>query len=302
MLFALSNVLEQHEAEQVPDEHSLRVSLLRRLVARPLWLLGFVSDVGGFIVSAAALALGAVIFVQPILSLGLLMSLLLSSVLYHQRLLRHAWLAALVLCGGLALFLYEVSPTGGRDSVDIARMAAWGPVITVSIAACLLLARHVSKGARAALMGAAASISFAASAVFTKAFVHYLGQGVFAWVPHWEPYALGVTSIFGLVIVQSAFQVGSLPGAVGGIEATQPVAAVIVGVGLLDERVSTGSAGDLFTVVVAMVAIFVGAIVLANANSETSEDLPVVIDLRDSATTHPKHEAAHGSSEIRTRR
>jgi hypothetical protein len=152
-------------------------------------------------------------------------------------------------------------------------------------------------------MGAAASISFAASAVFTKAFVRYLGQGVFAWVPHWEPYALAVTSIFGLVIVQSAFQVGSLPAAVGGIEATQPVAAVIVGVGLLDERVSTGSARDLFTVVVAMVAIFIGTIVLANAKSEAPDELPAVIDLRvDSATPHPKSEAARGSSEVRTGR
>src|SRR5262249_52992755 len=158
---------------------------------------------------------------------------------------RRSWFAAFLLCGGLALFLYEVSPTGGRATVEPARMVVWAPVLAVSIAACLAVSRRVGKGPRAALMGAAASIAFAASAVFTKAFVHYLGRGIFAWGPHWETYALVVVTIFGFVLTQSAFQVGSLPAAVGGLEATQPIAAVIVGVGLLDERVATGSATEV---------------------------------------------------------
>jgi hypothetical protein len=48
-LYALSNVLELTEAEQVPDEYALRVGLMTRLVRRPRWLLGLLSDVFGYI-------------------------------------------------------------------------------------------------------------------------------------------------------------------------------------------------------------------------------------------------------------
>ncbi len=67
------------------------------------------------------------------------------------------------------------------------------------------------------------------SAVLTKTFVHYLGQGLFAWVPHWEPYAMALAIGIGFVIGQSAFQAGSLAGSVAGIEAAEPIASVALG-------------------------------------------------------------------------
>src|ERR1700730_8603898 len=76
-MFALSNVLEQREAEQLPDDESLRAGLLVRLVRRPLWLLGFGADVSGYVCHAAALAFGSLVFVQPLLVTGLLFALLL---------------------------------------------------------------------------------------------------------------------------------------------------------------------------------------------------------------------------------
>src|SRR4051794_17337199 len=39
-LYALASVLQHRAASEVPPEHSLRLSLLRRLVARPMWLGG----------------------------------------------------------------------------------------------------------------------------------------------------------------------------------------------------------------------------------------------------------------------
>ena len=53
-LYALSNVLELTEAEQIPDEYALRVGLMTRLVRRPRWLLGLLSDVFGYASQAAA--------------------------------------------------------------------------------------------------------------------------------------------------------------------------------------------------------------------------------------------------------
>jgi drug/metabolite transporter (DMT)-like permease len=271
LLYAISNVLEQHEARQVPDEHFLRASLMLRLVRRPLWLVGFTADVGAYVTAAAALALGAVVFVQPILSMGLLISLAIGALVNHRKLVWGDVLAAVVLCGGLALFLYEVSPTGGSATVPLTRLIVWGPVIGLSIAGCLVAARIAHGSARAALLAIAAGVSFAAGAVCTKAFVHYLGDAPFAWVPHWEPYALAVLMIGGFIIQQSSFQVGYLAASVAGLEASDPIAAAVLGVALLDERLRAGTALQSVAIGVAALAVVYGIVGLARTEAELIE-------------------------------
>src|SRR3954447_25748320 len=112
LFYAISNVLELLEAEKVPDEYALTPGLVVRLAKRPRWLIGLASDFGGYVFHAAALGLATVVFVEPILATGILMSLFISSAFVGRPVLRHDWIAAGVLSGGLALFLYEVSPTG----------------------------------------------------------------------------------------------------------------------------------------------------------------------------------------------
>ena len=201
-------------------------------------MIGFVSEPGGFAASAAALAFGAVVFVEPIISLGLLISMLLGALIGHRNLRRHDWIAAGVLCAGVSLFLYETSPTGGRDLVPPLRWAIAAPCIAVVVVACVVAARGSSSGPARHAARHRRPVAFAASAMLTKAFVHYLGEGPFAWAPHWEPYAMAVTILLGFLLVQSAFQAGSLAAAVAGIEATEPVVAVVLGVVLLDEHVA----------------------------------------------------------------
>ena len=75
LFYAISNVLELLEAEKVPDEYAMRPALLLRLIKQPRWLLGLLSDFGGYICHAAALGLATVVFVEPILATGILMSL-----------------------------------------------------------------------------------------------------------------------------------------------------------------------------------------------------------------------------------
>jgi drug/metabolite transporter (DMT)-like permease len=235
--YALSNVLELMEAEQVPDEYALKLSLLGRLVQRPRWLLGLASDVVGYVAQAAALALAAVAFVMPIVATGIIIALLLGAFLMHRAVRATDWIAAVVLTIGLAAFLYEVVPTGGDNLAPAGGWIVAGPSLAVGIGICLMCARGVHGPLRGALLGIAAGISFGVAAVLTKAFVYYLGDGLFAWVDHWEPYALAVTSIGGLVMAQSALQTGELGAAVGASEALIPITAAALGLGILDERI-----------------------------------------------------------------
>ena len=266
-LDALSNVLEIAEAEQIAEAHSLRPSLITNLARRPRWLIGLALDGGGFAAMAAALGLGSVAFVQPILALALLFSLVLGSLLQHRNVRAIDWAAAVVLCGGLATFLYEVPPRGGRDLVPFERWVIAGPAIAGAMLACLIGAQ-VSRGpARALLLGVVASIAFATSAVLTKAFMHYLGQGVFAWAPHWEPYAMAVVIIAGFIVMQSSFQTGHLAASVAGLQAPGPVVAVVLGIGLLDETVRVDTVAQVTLVVASLTAVVGAIVVLAHAES-----------------------------------
>ena len=101
--------------------------------------------------------------------------------------------------------------------------------------------------------------------MLTKGVVHYLGDGVFAWIPHWESYALALVSIGGVIIGQSAFQTGALAASVGSTESTAPIAAAILGLVLLDESVFFDSADQVAAVVISICMILFGIAALARA-------------------------------------
>src|SRR5207244_222335 len=212
--YALSNVLQQHEAEQLPEESAMKIGFLAQLARRPRWLAGMGADVGGYVFEALALGTGTLVLVEPILACSLLMSLFLGWAINRRHVSPAGWTAAVVLAIGVSLFLTLVAPTKGVNTAPTRSWLIAAPSIAAFVLLCMALARSASGTNRAVFLGLAAGTLFGTSAVLTKAFVHYLGGGVFNWVPHWEPYALAVSSITGLVFAQSAFQTGALAAAI----------------------------------------------------------------------------------------
>jgi hypothetical protein len=158
-----------------------------------------------------------------------------------------------------------VSPTGGRQ---IARTREWliaGPSAIAAIALCMVFGRASRGRPRAAFLGVAAGISFGVSALLTKALVHYLGNGIFDWVPHWEPYALAASAIGGVIVAQSALQTGALGAAVAAIEAMSVISGSLFGLFLLNERVGAHSFFEISAVVVSIAAILGGIVWLSQA-------------------------------------
>ena len=78
-------MLQQHEAEQIADEESLKVGLLAKLIRRPRWLVGIGADVGGYVFEAAALGAGALVLVEPILATALVFSLLFGWLIHGRQ-------------------------------------------------------------------------------------------------------------------------------------------------------------------------------------------------------------------------
>jgi drug/metabolite transporter (DMT)-like permease len=269
--YALSNVLQQHEAEQIAQGETLKLGLLRQLAHRPRWVFGMGADVGGFVFEALALGVGTLVLVQPILSTSLLLSMFLGGVINGRHISRTGWTAAVVLAVGVGVFLYMVAPTEG---IQVASNRSWliaAPPIVGFVLGCVALAQMTYGGRRAAFLGVAAGTLFGTSAVLTKAFVHYLGSGVLNWVPHWEPYALAVSSITGLVLSQSAFQTGSLAAAVSAEQVLQPLTGVALGVGLLDERLELSGPFGTLIVGAALIAMLGGVLMLARVEHQEDE-------------------------------
>jgi hypothetical protein len=274
--YGLSNVLQQHEAEQLPVDESMRLGFLRSLARRPRWLIGLGADVGGYVFEALALGVGTLVVVEPILATSLLLSLFLGAAINKRSITGAAWIAAIVFASGVTLFLVLVAPTKG---VSVAPTRDWliaGPCIAAFVLLCATLARGEGRY-RAVFLGAGAGALFGTSALLTKAFVHYLSGGIFNWVPHWEPYALAVSSITGLVLAQSAFQTGSLAAAISAEQLLQPLTGIALGIGLLDEHIDVTDRNEVSLLIVALVAMIWGVLALAHAEQEAlNEGIPPI--------------------------
>ncbi|MGE0027860.1 MAG: DMT family transporter, partial [Thermoleophilia bacterium] len=86
VLFALASVLQQRAASEVSDADAHGTGLIRKLVRRPLWLAGTATDTLGYVAQAAALGLGSLVLVQPLLATYLLFALPLGAWMAKRRL------------------------------------------------------------------------------------------------------------------------------------------------------------------------------------------------------------------------
>ena len=182
LLFALGSALQRRIA--------VEGSSLRGLVRRPPWLAGIAADAAGFAAQAAALAVGRLAVVQPLLASTLVFALPLE----RRRVRRSELAAALAVAAGLALFVTIADPAGGRTD---ASPAAWMATFAACAGLCALLRRG------AVGLGCATGVLFGLSAALTKVVVGRLDEGVLHALIDWHVLAL---------IVVGAVEPGALPG------------------------------------------------------------------------------------------
>lgn len=261
--FAASNVLEQRAARTAPAEQSLRPGLIAHLARQRRWLLGIVADVSGYVCQAAALGIGLLIVVQPILATGLLFSLLLDVATSERRLHLREWVTAALLAAALGLFLSESSPGGGAQQAPWSDWVLPLSILSVAIVICLVVAMRSQGAVRASLLALSAGTMFGITAPLTKAFVHLIPDGPVTVLTHWEPYGLAVFSITGFIVMQSAFQAGELQASVPFLETAEPVVASIIGIALLGERLHAHTNVDRTLIAITVATMVVCAVSLA---------------------------------------
>ena len=258
LLFSLGTVLQQQVAATASEEEARGAGFLLRLARQPRWLAGIVADGLGFVAQAAALGLGRLVVVQPLLATSVVFALPLGARFEHKRVSRPEVLGALAVAAGLGAFLVLADPGGG---VNNASATAW--VVSFAVAAVLcgaltLSARGRAPVHRAALLGTAAGILFALSAALTKATVEQLDDGVLAVFEHWQLYALVVVGYVSMTLSQASLQAGALAAAVATQMALDPVASLFLGTLAFEETIHDDT-GTLLAALLAF-AVMIGGI------------------------------------------
>lgn len=270
LLLATGFVLQQHEAAQSPGRHR-GPALLLELARRPIWLAGILAMVGGQVLGATALGMGSLVVVEPMLATNVLFALPMAAVASRRRLRAGDWIGALMLVGGLALFLLGSSRTA---AVDRARIPVTNWIIaggTLLAVVLLLLVLGWSRGprARAALLATAAGGMFGMQDFLTQRTVLRLDHGVAGLLASWPPWVLIGVAVTGLTLAQRAFGIADLSASLPAINLAEPVSGIALSVGVLGQVVPR-SPGLLSAGFVGLAFMVAGVVVVARS--------PLVVD------------------------
>ena len=190
--------------------HAPTATVVRALATDVRWLCGMVATTAGWLLFIQACALGEVSVVQPLMSAGDLLLVLLAVAFLRERLQRIEWAGVtLTVVGAIALATH--SDAGGNATVDAPRLA----VLLAAILACGLLmlasARRANRPEIA--LGLTVGLAFGAGAVLTEAMTTLrteAGLPALGWSLVLDPLLAAVVAanVAGLVLLQAAFQRG----------------------------------------------------------------------------------------------
>jgi len=264
--YALAAVIQQRVAAEQPPELSMSPRLLVALFRRPLWLLGSLLDVVAYGFEAAALGVGSVVLVGPLLVSGLLFAIPLANFGTDVRVTSREMVPAAMVTVGLAVFVGVTSPGGGESQASTTGWVLAGAFVGAVVVALTLAARFArSGGATALLLGLATGTLYGLTAVLTKSTVDLFGDGVLQTFTHWQPWALIVCSTAGLLLNQSAFQAGHVAASLPAISVVNPVLACVFGVTLFSEEFGANATWEWVVTAVAIVAMVWGTIRLSTS-------------------------------------
>ncbi len=236
-LFAAAGYLQQRAARTVVAEqpraarvHGMTV-LMQRLLRSGTWLRGWATNLAGFLTQAAALHLGSVAAVQPLMSTQLLFAVPLEAFGRRRRPRGRDVGFALLVCAGLGVLfgIGGVAPLSGDPDRGRVLLATFSAAGLVALLALISIRCPIRVAAN--LVAVAAGVCFAMSAVFMKLTTEdLLHRGIPATATDWPGYLLAVSTLSGLVLEQTAFAAGPLPWAIAAMSVTNPIVSYVVGV------------------------------------------------------------------------
>jgi drug/metabolite transporter (DMT)-like permease len=269
---ATASLAQRQGAKSVQVTSGFDARLLLRLARRPVWLLGIVSMIGGFVFQLTALRHGPLALVQPILSLELILvfGFLAIAGRRRTRIKLRDWLGAAAMSVGLAAFLWVASPSGGRlhaagSSWVLAGLVTLGVVLAaIAVAFGIGNRSGAAPSRRAAVLGSATGIAWGFVAAVIKELSSHLGGGLGAIASTWSLYVLLIAGAATMLLASHALAAGPLAASQPGFTILDPLAASLLGVFLFGEHIQVGP-WDLAGEALALVLVAVGAAILSRS-------------------------------------
>jgi len=263
--FASSSVLQHSAAQLAPTAESLRPSLLIDLLHRRRWLWGLAASALGFGSQSLAFHFGCLVLVQPLILFELLFALPLAARLARRTVQPRQWLSAVMIAGGLGLFLTVARPHDGRPSVPLLTWVVLAGGVGLSVGLCLAVAHFASSLLKTTLLATAAGVTFGLLAALLDSVTYLLAhRGLAGTHTTWQPYVLALVVPTGEVFAQSAYQAGPISASLPAIYVFEPGSAIAIGIGAFGERVTHAPAA-IGAEVVALIGVVAGVVTLAHA-------------------------------------
>ena len=243
------------------------VGTLLRLIVVPVWLLGTGVLLLGYATQGVALGKGKLVVVQPLMVLTVVFALPLGHWLTQQHVTRRQVYGALTVVVGLAMFVLVGDPNAGVNSAPALKYLAAIAVVCVPVVVLLVYGTRASPALKAAAFGVAAGLLFGLSAMFSKATIDELSQGVSVVVSHPEVYGLIGFGLAAFVIQQLSLATGQFAPAMAAVAVANPFISVLLGALLFEERLTR----PFWHVIVAGLALllaFGGAALITIGNRE----------------------------------
>jgi drug/metabolite transporter (DMT)-like permease len=271
-LFALAATLQQKGALNLPTISLADPKSLARLAGQTTWLIGTLALFTGYLFQAGALDRGRLSVIQPLLVTTVVFALPLGYFMTRQHVGRREVIGALVIIVGLGLFVSFGDPAGGNENAPNSQWAIAIGLLSVLSVLMLVFGRGGGLAMKAAVYGTVAGIMFGLSSALTKPTLDYLHESVGTMLSHWQCYALAVAGVLGFVLQQVSLGTGRLAPSVATVSVANPLVGILIGILLLDERLSRPG-WHILVAVIGLGLALVGAVAISLAREGTREDV-----------------------------
>jgi drug/metabolite transporter (DMT)-like permease len=255
-------VLQQRVASHEAGSPPLSMTLLRRILHRRQWWIGLLTMAAGQALGSLALGHSSLALVEPLLTVSLLVAFVVAAVLVRRWPTWQEVLGTVLLAGSLGIFLGVSTPRPSHGHRWALEATVIGALSVAALAGVLVTtARRRSLAVESVLLATAAGTLYGLQDVATRGtLLAFAAGGLAAAVGSPWPYLIAASGLAGLILTQSAYRVGRLDYSLPPSAATEPVVGILLGVGLLGDRLSTAPV-SLFVDAICGAGL-VGAVVL----------------------------------------
>lgn len=306
VLTGTGTVVEKIALQKLPDIHARRFwAMIRTLCASSQWLWGCALLLGGLVCQGLALTLAPISVVQPIFASGIVLLLVLSHFVLHDRLRSVEWFALALIVVALVLLGMSIDArvdhAGGPANLTDLLLAAI-PTAVVGLTVFEVADRAHGSGRlrqlRAPLFGLAAGLLYGVAGLGLKSAATFVQRyGLVGSIRHLvvspDLYLLAISMAMGLVLFQTGLQrcAASVVSPVNIVTSTTYV--IAVGTVLFNEHLPS-SPGPLGLRIAGFAGVVAGLVTLAAAGEKTqvpkaspSDDGPPSAEGSGSAQVQP---------------